>query len=190
MKMILDLASVSGSRGFSDACPLKKTKPCQLRSIIENPVDLPTSPNGVDASSLCNIDDEVNVGVVVVVASSGHFNVSISHSDVFCVDTQIFGCCHDRELDGSLIAKSLIGPFANRTDFLDGSDTVIGDENLLRRRGERLMRFLSAYRPYLGNDGVTALIFDKVGDLAGCCLFQSVGTYRKGQYKSWLLSGR
>jgi hypothetical protein len=48
--------------------------------------NVPSSPDGVNARSLSDIDNEVDVGVVVVVGSSGDLNESIGHSDVVGVD--------------------------------------------------------------------------------------------------------
>jgi hypothetical protein len=84
----------------------------------------------MDASSLSDIDNKVDVGVVVVVASSWHFDESISHPNVLCVDSQIFRCRHDGELYGSLVAERLVRPFSNGSDLLDSGDTVVGDEDL------------------------------------------------------------
>lgn len=83
--------------------------------------------------SFSNIYNKVDVGVVVVVASTGHFDVSISHSNVLCIDPQIFGRGHDGELDSTFVAKRFVRPFSDRTDFLDGGDTVVGDEDLEER---------------------------------------------------------
>jgi hypothetical protein len=88
----------------------------------------------VHSGSLSNVYDEIDVCVIVVVASTRNFNVSVCHSNVFCVDSQIFGCGHDSELDGSFVAKSFVSPFSNGSDFLDGGDTVVGDEDLEMRR--------------------------------------------------------
>jgi hypothetical protein len=84
----------------------------------------------MDTRSLSNVYDEIDVCIVVVVTSTRDFDISVRHSDVFCVNPQIFWCCHDSELDGSLVAESLVCPFSNGSNFLDGCDTVIGNENL------------------------------------------------------------
>jgi hypothetical protein len=93
-------------------------------------LDLPTSPDSMNAGSLSHIDDKVNVGVVVVVASTRHLDVSIGHPDVLGVNPQIFRGSHDREFDGSLIPKRLVGPFSDRTNLFYSGDTVVGDEDL------------------------------------------------------------
>ena len=85
----------------------------------------------MDASSLSYIDDKVDVGVIVVVASTRDFDISIGHPDVLGIDPQILRGGHDREFDGSLIPKSLVGPLSYRTDLFYSGDTVVGDEDLL-----------------------------------------------------------
>ena len=47
---------------------------------------------------------------------------------------QIFRCCHDCELNGTLIAKNLVGPFSDGTDLFDSSNTVVGNEDLEQNR--------------------------------------------------------
>lgn len=132
--------------------------------------------------SFSNIDNKVDVGIVVVVASTGHFDESISHSDILCVDSQIFRCGHDGELDSTFVAECFVRPFSDRTDFLDGGDTVVGDEDLEGRKAISFERRNGAYSiPYLGDDGVTALALDKVGNLSRSSLVQRVGTYTAEQ---------
>ena len=85
IKTILDFASVSGRRGFSEACPL-----CQLDIERFNLIIWgysPSGPDGVDACSLSDIDDKVDVGVVIVVGSSWDFHESVCHSNVLGIDT-------------------------------------------------------------------------------------------------------
>jgi hypothetical protein len=84
----------------------------------------------VDTCSLRNIDNEVDVGVVVVIASSWYFHISVGHPDVFGVDAQIFRSRHDGEFDLSIRAKSLVRPFSNGSNFFDSCNTVVGDEDL------------------------------------------------------------
>jgi hypothetical protein len=45
-------------------------------------------------------------------------------------DEQVFGSSHDSELDGTLVAELLVAPLSDRSDLLDGCDTVVGDEDL------------------------------------------------------------
>lgn len=39
-------------------------------------------------------------------------------------------------MDGALVAKRLVGPFSHGSDFLDGSDTVVGNQDLVCVSGE------------------------------------------------------
>lgn len=93
--------------------------------------NIPACPNCVDVHPLGDIHDQLHVGVVVVVGASRHFNVVVCHSDVVCVGLQILGGGHDGELDGALVAECLVRPFSNRSDFLDGSNAVVGNQNLV-----------------------------------------------------------
>lgn len=83
----------------------------------------------MNSGALGNIDDEVNVGVVVVVGASWYLNILIGHADIFGVHLEILRCRHDSELDRALVAKGLVSPLADRTDFLDGGNTVVGDQD-------------------------------------------------------------
>jgi hypothetical protein len=85
------------------------------------------------SSSLSNIHDEIDVGVIVVVTSTRYFDITIGHSDVFGVDPQIFWGSHDGELYRTLVSESLVGPFSDGTDLLNGSNTVVGDQNLFSK---------------------------------------------------------
>lgn len=80
--------------------------------------------------TLSDIDNKVDIGVIVVVGSTGNLYISVGHSDVLGIDSQILRCSHDGELDRTLGTKGLVGPFSDRSDFLDGSDTVVGDQDL------------------------------------------------------------
>jgi hypothetical protein len=135
------------------------------------------------SGSLGNIHDEIYVGVVVVVAASGYLDVPIRHPDVFGVDPQILRGGHDGKLDGAFVAKGLVGPFPDRTDLLDGGDTVVGDEDLCILD----TRFWSAHRVFglnkcrnlladLGDDGVTVMGLDPVWDLAGGGILEGIPT--------------
>lgn len=46
----------------------------------------PAGPDCVNASALSHIDNHVDVGIVVVVGASRHFDVLVSHSDVVGID--------------------------------------------------------------------------------------------------------
>lgn len=80
--------------------------------------------------SLSDIDDQFHIGVIVVVRPTGDLNILIRHSDVVCVRTQILGGCHDGELYGPFVPEGLVCPFSHGPDFLDGCDTIVGNEDL------------------------------------------------------------
>lgn len=84
----------------------------------------------MDVHTLRDVYNELDVGVVVVVGTTGDFNVVIRHADVVCVGLQILGGSHDGEMDGALVAKCFVRPFPDRTNLFDGGDTVVCDENL------------------------------------------------------------
>jgi len=56
--------------------------------------------------------------------------------------SQILRSSHDGELDSSLISKRLVAPLPHRSNLLDGSDTVVGDEDLRlsKVRGPKVSR--------------------------------------------------
>lgn len=71
----------------------------------------PASPDGVHACALGHVDDEIDIGVVVVVAAAGNFDVLVGHADVVGIDLEVLWRGHDDELDGALIAKRFVRPF-------------------------------------------------------------------------------
>ena len=85
----------------------------------------------MNACTLGNIDNKVDIGVIVVVGSTWNFNISISHPDVFGVNSQILGRGHDGEFDCTFGTESLVRPFSDRSDLLDGGDTVVCDQDLV-----------------------------------------------------------
>lgn len=84
----------------------------------------------MDVHALRNVDDQFDIGVVVVVGTAGDLNVVVGHTDVICVGLQIFGGGHDGELDSPLVAERLVRPFSDRSDLFDGRNTVVGNEDL------------------------------------------------------------
>jgi hypothetical protein len=85
----------------------------------------------VNACTLSDVDNKVDIGVIVVVGSTGNFNISVGHSNVFGVNSQILGRGHDGELDCALGTESLVGPFSDRSNLLDGGDTVVCNQDLV-----------------------------------------------------------
>lgn len=124
-----DAARDSGSLGFSDAWPLEMLARSHLLSAQSNS---PSGPHGVYVHALGNINNKLDVCIVVVICATGHFDVVVGHSDVIGVGSQIFGGGHDCELNGLFVAKRLVGPFPYRSNLLDGSDTVVGNQYLLK----------------------------------------------------------
>jgi hypothetical protein len=90
----------------------------------------PTSPDCMDVHPFGDIDDQLDIGIVVVVRATGHFHVLIRHSDVVCIRLQIFWRGHHRELDGPFVAERLVGPFSYGADLFDCGNTVVGNEHL------------------------------------------------------------
>jgi len=84
----------------------------------------------VDAHTLSYINDELDVGVVVVVGTARHLDVLVCHSDVVSVGSQVLGGGHDGELNGTLIAKGLVRPSSDGSDLLDGGDTVVCNQDI------------------------------------------------------------
>jgi hypothetical protein len=79
---------------------------------------------------LSNVDNDVDVGVVVVVGSTGHFDVLVGHADVVGVDLKIFRSGHHDKLDRALRTERLVRPLAHRANLFDGSDTWRGEVGL------------------------------------------------------------
>lgn len=160
MKTILcgDAASDSGSFGFSEAWPLHSCQFLAKRRLVPfGRKNLPSSPHSVDAHTLCNIDNEFDVGIVVVVGTARNLSMSVStvllalylvescgcsllytylnifvcHPDVVCVGSQIFRSSHDSELNGTLVAKGLVSPSSDGSDLFDCGDTVVCNEDLV-----------------------------------------------------------
>lgn len=45
-------------------------------------LSLPSGPNGVDIHALSNVDNELDVGVVVVVGAAGNLDIVVGHANV------------------------------------------------------------------------------------------------------------
>ncbi len=81
----------------------------------------------MDVHALGNVDDELDIGVVVVVCATGDLDVVVRHPDVIGIGLKIFWRGHHCELDGPLVVELLVRPFSYRPNLLDGSDTVVGN---------------------------------------------------------------
>jgi hypothetical protein len=84
----------------------------------------------MDVHALRNIDDQLDIGVVVVVSATWDLDVVVSHADVVCIGLQILGRGHNSEMDSPLVTKDLICPFSHGADFLDGGNTVVRNQDL------------------------------------------------------------
>lgn len=84
----------------------------------------------MDIHSLGHIDNQLHVGVVVIIRATWHLHILICHSDVVCVGLQIFGCRHNSELNRPLVAEGLVRPFPDGSDLLDGSNSVVRNQYL------------------------------------------------------------
>lgn len=63
-----------------------------------------------------------------------HLDVLVRHTDVVGVGSQILWRGHDGKLYRSFIAESLVCPFPNAANLLDGCDTVVCYEDLSLHR--------------------------------------------------------
>lgn len=104
--------------------------------------------------SFGNIDNQLDVGIIVIIRATGnlehylsvhpynfgrrkkkrkekkkraYLDVLVSHSDIVCVPLQVLWRGHDGKLYGALIAKGIVGPFPDGSDFLDSSNAVVCD---------------------------------------------------------------
>jgi hypothetical protein len=117
----------------------------------------PSSPHGVHVHALGNIDNELDVGIVIVVGAAGylhitlgtpstapsasctHLNILVRHANVLGIGLEILGRRHDGELDGALISKRLVCPLPHRADLFDCCDTIVCNEHLRRKPASALL---------------------------------------------------
>jgi hypothetical protein len=81
----------------------------------------PARPDSVDFSTFGNVDDEVHVGIIVVIRTPWYFYVTVGHTNVFGVYFEILRCCHDGEFDRTFRPKRFVAPLPNGSDFLYSS---------------------------------------------------------------------
>jgi hypothetical protein len=84
----------------------------------------------VHVHALRHVDNQLDVGVVVVVGPARHLDVLVGHANVLGVGLQVLGRRHDGELDGALIAKRLVRPLAHGADLLDRRNTVVCNQHV------------------------------------------------------------
>lgn len=136
MKMIFfgDAARDSGNRGFSEAWPLQNKHqhfvPLFLFPSAVSPNHLPSCPHGVHIHPLRNIDNQLDVGIIIIIGSTGNLDVLVGHANIVGVGGQIFGRGHHSELDSPLVAEGLVSPFPHRANLFDSGDTVVGNKHL------------------------------------------------------------
>ena len=63
--------------------------------------------------SLCDANNQVDVGVVVVVGPALDLTHIVGHLDVLCVGLQVLRGDHDHKLDGPLFEERLVSPTTN-----------------------------------------------------------------------------
>lgn len=80
-------------------------------------------------SAECNIHNELNVGIVVVVGSPGHGHIVIGHLDVLGIRLQILGRDHHHEAHGPLVLEHLVGPASDGAHALDRRNAIVGDQD-------------------------------------------------------------
>lgn len=101
---------------------------------------------------LCYIDNQLYVGVVVIVCATRNFHIVVCHPNVICIGAQIFRSGHDGELNSSLVAKRFVGPFSNRANLLDGRNTVVGNQNLsIASYSQLAVLYFCELQPALGS---------------------------------------
>ena len=134
MKVMLVPASVRGSLGFSEAWPHPAHTACTRgRPQGEYRVFVSFNRNEdtyITLMALCDLHNEGNIGIVVIVGATGHSLKLICHTDVFGIRFEILRCGHSYELDDCFVTEHLVGPRTDRADAFDRADTVVGNQNL------------------------------------------------------------
>ena len=73
----------------------------------------PTGQYGIDSLFLCDLGDEVDVGVVVEILSGKYLYEGIGETYVLCVGLEVLGCGNGDELDGFLVSEFHVGPLTH-----------------------------------------------------------------------------
>lgn len=133
--------------------------------------------------ALCNIHNELNIGIVVVVGTARYLDVVVGHPNVVRVGLQIFGCGHDGKLYRPLIAKCFVRPLTDGSDLFHSSNAVVGDQDLQSSQSVpcdhcRLLGPGVSIRKgtYISDNSVAAVLGDKVLHLGRRRVFQPVST--------------
>lgn len=89
----------------------------------------PSWPDGVDVCPVCYLDNQGDVGVIVVVAAAWNFNELVGHPDVLCVNAHVLWRRHRHQTDSTFVPKSLVCPASNAADEFYGSYAVVGHKH-------------------------------------------------------------
>jgi hypothetical protein len=66
----------------------------------------------VNPGAFGDVDDQIDIGVIVMIRASWNLDVSVSHTDVFRVDFKIFWRRHHGEFDGPLRPERFVTPLS------------------------------------------------------------------------------
>ena len=80
---------------------------------------------------LCDIQDEVTVGVVVVVGPAGDGNDAVRQFDVLRIRLHVFRSDHDKELDRPVIVEHLVRPAPDGANALHCCNSIVSYEDPL-----------------------------------------------------------
>src|SRR6266404_7323585 len=83
----------------------------------------PTCPYSMHSDTFGYIDNEVYVGIIVVIGASRNFHVSVRHTNVFRVDLEILRSGHYREFNSAIIAKGFVAPLSDGPNLLHSGNT-------------------------------------------------------------------
>ena len=89
----------------------------------------PARPHCVRTDALGDVDDELHVGVVIVVGTAWHRHELVGELDVGSVGLDVVGRGHGDELDHVVAPKGLKGPLPDGTDALDTGDAIVSDKH-------------------------------------------------------------
>ena len=91
----------------------------------------PSSPDSVHPVEPCNLYDEFDIGIVVVIRAPRHVHDFVTHAYVLGVCPKIFGGGHNDKEDGALVPEGVIRPFSDGADALNCADAVVGNKDLV-----------------------------------------------------------
>lgn len=89
----------------------------------------PTGPDSVHIGTVCHLDNELDIAIVVVVGTARDLHKLVSHADVLRINAHVLGCGHGDQSNRALIAKGLVGPAANAADELHRGNAVVGNQH-------------------------------------------------------------